>query len=187
MERRMRRALEEIGFAPGLAPAADVYETADEFVVEVEAPGYDEKELSIEVWDHTLADEGFRWFSETTEEKRKAFALHERLERAFERRLRPPQRGGHRACEGGLQQGRARSARSEAAGREGERGRDQQSVTRPGPGSGTTPLSGRQEEAFERANPKGGPTMTDNRVHVVVIGAGVAGSGDGARAECDRP
>ena len=88
MERRMRRALEEIGFAPGLAPAADVYETADEFVVEVEAPGYDEKELSIEVSDHTLAIKGSR--SETTEEKRKAFALHERLERAFERRFDLP-------------------------------------------------------------------------------------------------
>ena len=85
MERRMRRLFEEIGFAPGLAPAADVYETADEFVVEVEAPGFDEKELSIEVSDHTLAIKGSH--SGAKEEKQRAFALHERLEREFERRF----------------------------------------------------------------------------------------------------
>ena len=85
MDRRIRRLFEEIGFAPGLAPAADVYETADEFVVEVEVPGYDEKELSIEVSDHTLAVRGSH--SGTTEEKHKEFALHERLEREFERRF----------------------------------------------------------------------------------------------------
>jgi len=43
MERRVRRLFEEIGFAPALAPAADVYETDDEFVVELEVPGYEEK------------------------------------------------------------------------------------------------------------------------------------------------
>jgi HSP20 family protein len=85
MERRMRRVFEEIGFAPGLAPAADVYDTADEFVVEVEAPGFDEQELSIEVSDHTLAVKGAH--RGTTDEGRKEFALHERLEREFERRF----------------------------------------------------------------------------------------------------
>jgi HSP20 family protein len=85
MERRMRRLFEEIGFAPGLAPAADVYETDHEYVVELEVPGYDERELSIEVTDHTLAIKGER--ARTTDEKTKAFALHERLEREFERRF----------------------------------------------------------------------------------------------------
>jgi HSP20 family protein len=85
MERRMRRLIEEIGIAPGLAPAADVYETDDEFVVELEVPGYEEKELSIEVSDHTLAIKGAR--ARTREEKAKEFALHERLEREFERRF----------------------------------------------------------------------------------------------------
>lgn len=85
MERRMRRVFEEIGFAPGLAPAADVYETDDEFVVEVEVPGYEEKELSIEVSDHTLAVKGSR--EKTKQEKTKEFSLHERLEREFERRF----------------------------------------------------------------------------------------------------
>jgi HSP20 family protein len=85
MERRMRRIFEEIGFAPVLAPAADVYETDDEFVVELEVPGYEEKELSIEVSDHMLAIKGSR--TKTEEEVRKEFALHERLEREFERRF----------------------------------------------------------------------------------------------------
>jgi HSP20 family protein len=85
MERRMRRLFEEIGFAPGLAPAADVYETDAEFVVELEVPGYAEKELTIEVSDHTLAIKGLR--EKTKEEQTKEFALHERLERAFERRF----------------------------------------------------------------------------------------------------
>jgi HSP20 family protein len=86
MERRMRRIFEEIGFAPVLAPAADVYETDDEFVVELEVPGYEEKELSIEVSDHMLAIKGSRTTAKEVEE-RKEFSLHERLERAFERRF----------------------------------------------------------------------------------------------------
>ena len=83
MERRMRRWFEEFGFAP--APAADVYKTDDEYVVELELPGYEEKELSIEVSDHTLAIKGER--AKVTEQKTKQFALHERLEREFERRF----------------------------------------------------------------------------------------------------
>ena len=85
MERRMRRLFEEIGFAPGLAPAADVYETDEELVVELEVPGYEEEELSIEVSDHTLAIKGSG--RQSKEEKAKEFALHERLEREFERRF----------------------------------------------------------------------------------------------------
>jgi len=85
MERRMRRLFEEIGFAPALAPAADVYETDDEFVVELDLPGFEEKELSIEVYDHTLSIRGER--EKVKEQKAKEFALHERLERRFERRF----------------------------------------------------------------------------------------------------
>src|SRR5512132_4628154 len=85
MERRMRRWLEEFGFAPALAPATDIYETDDEFVVELEVPGFEEKELTVEVFDHTLAIKGQR--EKTKEEKAKEFTLHERLEREFERRF----------------------------------------------------------------------------------------------------
>lgn len=88
MERRMRRVFEEIGFAPVLAPAADIYETDEEFVVELEVPGYEEKELSIEVSDHLLVIKGSR--TKSKEEERKEFTLHERLERAFERRFIVP-------------------------------------------------------------------------------------------------
>ena len=85
MERRMRRIFDEIGFAPGFAPAADVYETDDEFVVELEVPGYEEKELTIEVYDHTLAIKGSR--EKIEEEETREFAVHERLERMFDRRF----------------------------------------------------------------------------------------------------
>ena len=58
IERRMRRMLDDIGFGPFMVPAADFYETGDDFVIELEAPGFDEKELGIEVSDHTLTIEG---------------------------------------------------------------------------------------------------------------------------------
>jgi HSP20 family protein len=85
MERRMRRWFEEFGFVPALAPATDIYETDEEYVVEVEVPGYEETELTVEVVDHTLAIRGQR--EKTKEENVKAFTLHERLERQFERRF----------------------------------------------------------------------------------------------------
>ena len=86
MERRMRRLLEGTsGFAAAPLPAADVYETGDEYVVELEVPGYDEKELAVEVADHTLAIKGRRGAKK--DEKAKEFSLQERLEREFERRF----------------------------------------------------------------------------------------------------
>ncbi|MEX0675164.1 MAG: hypothetical protein WD067_10345, partial [Gaiellaceae bacterium] len=47
LERRMRRTLDELGLAPATLPAADVYETEGEYVFEVEAPGFEEKELTV--------------------------------------------------------------------------------------------------------------------------------------------
>jgi HSP20 family protein len=88
MERRMRRLFEDVGLAPALLPAADVYETADEFVIELEVPGYEEKELGMEVSDHTLSVTGAR--SESNDETDKAFRLRERLEHEFERRFELP-------------------------------------------------------------------------------------------------
>lgn|SRR5512133_279844 len=85
MERRMRRMFEEIGFAPTLPPAADIYETDEEFVVELEVPGFEEEELGIEVSDHQLTVKGER--AEVKEQEEKIFRLRERLERAFERRF----------------------------------------------------------------------------------------------------
>jgi HSP20 family protein len=88
MERRMRRLFEDIGFAPALTPAADVYEAAGEFVVELEVPGYDERELEISVSDHTLTVTGER--KEEKESKNKAVLLRERLESQFERHFTLP-------------------------------------------------------------------------------------------------
>ena len=88
IERQMRRMLEDVGIAPAMLPAADVYETEDEFVLEVEVPGYAEKELTIEAFDHTVAISGERKVVE--ERKEKTFRLHERLEKHFERRFELP-------------------------------------------------------------------------------------------------
>jgi HSP20 family protein len=88
VERRMRRLFEGTGFAPTLLPAADVYETDDEYVVELEVPGFEEKELTIEVTDHTVQVKAER--AETKEEREKTYHLQERLERSFERRFQLP-------------------------------------------------------------------------------------------------
>jgi HSP20 family protein len=88
MERRMRRMLDEVGFTPVLLPPTDVYETDDEYVVELEVPGFEKEELGIEVSDHTITVKGER--KEAKEQKEKAFRLRERLERAFERRFELP-------------------------------------------------------------------------------------------------
>jgi len=87
-ERRMRRMLEDFGVAPAPLPAADMYETDKELVVELDVPGFEEKELVLEVTDHTLTIKGERLAE--TEEKRKSYYLHERLEKRFERRFTLP-------------------------------------------------------------------------------------------------
>ena len=88
MERRMRRLFEGTGFAPAFLPAADVYETDDEYVVELEVPGFEEKELAIEVTDHTVSVRAER--VEAKEKEEKTYHLQERLERSFERRFQLP-------------------------------------------------------------------------------------------------
>ena len=88
MERRMRRFFDEVGIVPAPMPAADVYETDAEFVVELEVPGYEEKDLAIELADHTLVVKGE--LETEKDEKEKSFRLHERLEKRFERRFTIP-------------------------------------------------------------------------------------------------
>lgn len=87
-QRRIPRFFEDIGFYPAMLPAADVYENNGEFVYELEVPGFDEKDLTIEISDHVLAIKGER--KERKEEPDKLFRLHERLERHFERRFEIP-------------------------------------------------------------------------------------------------
>lgn len=86
IERRMQRIFGDF-FTPAL-PAADLYETSDEFVIELEVPGYEEKELAVEVSDHTVTVTGEH--TQSKEEKEKTFWLQERLGREFERRFTLP-------------------------------------------------------------------------------------------------
>lgn len=87
-QRRIPRFFEDMGVFPAVLPMADVYERNGEFVYELEVPGFDEKDLSIEVTDHVLSIKGDR--KEKTEEQNKIYRLHERLERRFERRFEVP-------------------------------------------------------------------------------------------------
>jgi len=90
MERRLRRMLDGFGLgcAPTPLPAADVYDTGKEWVVELEVPGYEEKELTLEISDHTLTVTGSR--TQVKDETDKSFRLHERLEYEFERAFALP-------------------------------------------------------------------------------------------------
>jgi HSP20 family protein len=85
IEQRVRRTLEDIGVVSTLLPAADVYETEDEFVVELEVPGYEEKELSIEIADNTLKVTGKR--IQSNDETGKTYRLRGRLRQEFDRRF----------------------------------------------------------------------------------------------------
>ena len=86
----------ERGLFPSLirvppVPATDVYETADEYVVEMEVPGYEEKELSVEVLDHVLTVRGAHTAeTEKAETAEKSYRLQERLAQTFERRFELP-------------------------------------------------------------------------------------------------
>ncbi|HXY17062.1 MAG TPA: Hsp20/alpha crystallin family protein [Gaiellaceae bacterium] len=89
-DRRMRRLFgEPMTAQTPLLPAADVYETPTDYVVELEVPGFVEKELTVDVSDHTLAVKGMREAEKETKEK--SFLLHERLEKQFERRFSLPE------------------------------------------------------------------------------------------------
>jgi HSP20 family protein len=89
MERRARQLFDDAGFIPAASPAADVYETPQEFVVELEVPGFADEDLTLEITDHTLVVKGE--VKEEKERNEKTFLLHERIERAFERRFFLPE------------------------------------------------------------------------------------------------
>jgi HSP20 family protein len=86
-ERRMRQMLDQVGLVPA-CPAADVYESHGEYVYELEVPGYEEKDLAVEVSDHMLTVRGEK--TETKEEKDKTYFVNERLAKRFERRFELP-------------------------------------------------------------------------------------------------
>jgi HSP20 family protein len=88
MEQRMRRLFPNLIVSPAFMPAADVYETKEEFVFELEVPGFEEKELEIEVIDHALTVKGRR--AAVTEKAETTLRIHERLESTFARSFELP-------------------------------------------------------------------------------------------------
>jgi HSP20 family molecular chaperone IbpA len=152
IERRMRRMLDDIGFGPFMVPAADFYETGEDFVIELEAPGFDEQELGIEVSDHTLTIEGTRK-TETTEDPEKTFRFHERLEKTFERQFLPSAGGRHGARDGEVRQGCARGPYSEDARSEAPEGPDRHVIRgmRRRPSAAAAPLCGKPAARSARA------------------------------------
>ena len=88
VERRMQRMLEDFGVASAQVPTADVLETEKELIVKLDAPGFDEKDLSLEVADHQLTVKGEK--TEEKEQKDTTFHLRERLENRFERTFTLP-------------------------------------------------------------------------------------------------
>jgi len=86
MDQRMRRVFPAL--LPTVTPATDITESKDEFVFELEVPGYEEKELDVEVGDHVLTVAGRREVEKESTEKE--VRLHERLESAFARSFQLP-------------------------------------------------------------------------------------------------
>lgn len=83
VDRRMRRLFQELGVTETRLPTSDVMETAKELIVKLDVPGFDEKQLSLEVFDHTLAVRGER--SEEPDETDARLYVRERLDARFER------------------------------------------------------------------------------------------------------
>lgn len=88
MEQRMRRLFPFPPIVAPIAPAADIFETKDEFVFELEVPGYEEKELDVELSDHLLTITGKRQVEKESTEKE--MRLHERIESSFARTFQLP-------------------------------------------------------------------------------------------------
>ena len=69
-------------------PELDLYETEDAFIVEVDLPGVDEKDVSVHAADGDLVLTGRRVCDRVTAHS--SFHRHERREGQFTRRLRLP-------------------------------------------------------------------------------------------------
>ncbi len=71
------------------APAVDVHETDEDYVVEMDLPGRTEKDLDVEVKDNVLTISSRR--EEKNEDKKNGYLLRERREASFSRSFRLPQ------------------------------------------------------------------------------------------------
>jgi hypothetical protein len=135
LDRRLRQMLD----MPVAVPATDVYETESEYVVELEVPGYEEKELGIELSDHVLTVTGER--HEETGEDDKSFRLRERLEDRLEPPLRASSRNRHGASARDIRQRRADGTRAEGCDSRGEEGRDLEGLAKKRGGGDLPPPS----------------------------------------------
>ena len=130
MERRARRIFDAWGLVPMLVPAADIYETPDELVVELEVPGFDEKDLDVEVIDHVLTVKGTR--KETKEQDGEDVPPARAARPRVPAPLRASARGGHDEGEGRLHEGRAGAPHAEDDRGEGPQDSDRGQVTSAG-------------------------------------------------------
>ena len=86
MDRLFGRVLseeEEPMLANRWMPAADIIETRDALVFKTELPGFDEKDINVEVENNILKISGERKLEETTKEK-----TYQRVERTYGKFLR---------------------------------------------------------------------------------------------------
>ena len=79
----------EDDFAGWNAPAADVRETDEGYVVEMDLPGHTEKDLDVEVKDNVLTVSSRK--EDKKEEKKNGYILRERRASSFTRSFRLPE------------------------------------------------------------------------------------------------
>jgi HSP20 family protein len=86
---RMARSFFDDELEAWNAPAADVRETDDNYVLELDLPGRTEKDLDVEVKDNVLTVSSRK--DEKKEEKKNGYILRERRSASFSRSFRLPE------------------------------------------------------------------------------------------------
>ncbi len=99
----MEKWLRHLDVGPTVLPAADVFETGNELVIQLEVPGFEEKDIDVEMHDHMLSVKGER--KEETDTKEKTYRLHQRLEDTFERRFELPSDTDGKSVKGKMNKG----------------------------------------------------------------------------------
>lgn len=84
-------------------PAADIYDTEDNYVLKIEVPGLNKKDVNIEVKDNILSVKGER--KEEKDEKKDGYHRTERLSGKFHRAFRLPRNVDARKIDASLKDG----------------------------------------------------------------------------------
>ena len=98
------------GGSRGWLPPVDIWETQDELVIEIDAPGCDPQDLAAEVVDNQLVVSGERTLTETAARRYRSERWHGRFVRTF---IVPPG-CRQREHQGRVRRGRAQATRPEA-------------------------------------------------------------------------